>query len=111
MTLCVSLAPGTLFLILLGEFDFDEMAEVSWPSNLNPNPHPHPHPHPHPNPNPNPNPHPNPNQVSWLWATLFFLIYVIFMFFVVLNIFLAILNDAYTVRLPSPHPHLTLTPP
>ena len=109
MTLCVSLAPGTLFLILLGEFDFDEMAEVSWPSNLNPNPHPHPHPHPHPNPNPNP--HPNPNQVSWLWATLFFLIYVIFMFFVVLNIFLAILNDAYTVRLPSPHPHLTLTPP
>jgi len=53
---------GTLFLILLGEFDFDEMAEV-----------------------------------SWLWATLFFILYVIFMFFVVLNIFLAILNDAYTV--------------
>ena len=49
--------------------------------------------------------------MSWLWATLFFLIYVIFMFFVVLNIFLAILNDAYTVRLPSPHPHLPLTPP
>ena len=59
MTLCVSLAPGTLFLILLGEFDFDEMAEVSWPSN----PNPHPHPHPLPNPNPNPNPHPNPNPI------------------------------------------------
>ena len=52
MTLCVSLAPGTLFLILLGEFDFDEMAEVSWRSN--PNPHPHPHPSPNPNLNPNP---------------------------------------------------------
>ena len=57
LTLCVSLAPGTLFLILLGEFDFDEMAEVSWPSNPNP------HPHPHPNPNPSPSPHPHPHQV------------------------------------------------
>ena len=28
----------------------------------------------------------------------------------VLNIFLAILNDAYTVRLPSPHPHPALAP-
>ena len=60
MYVCVCV--GTLFLILLGEFDFDEMAEV-----------------------------------SWLWAILFFILYVIFMFFVVLNIFLAILNDAYTV--------------
>ena len=60
MSVCVCV--GTLFLILLGEFDFDEMAEV-----------------------------------SWLWAILFFILYVIFMFFVVLNIFLAILNDAYTV--------------
>ena len=29
MTLCVSLAPGTLFLILLGEFDYDEMRLVN----------------------------------------------------------------------------------
>lgn len=53
---------GTLFLILLGEFDYVEMQEV----------------------------HP-------LWAFVFFLGFVIFMFFIVLNIFLAILNDAYTV--------------
>ena len=30
-------------------------------------------------------------------ATIFFIVFVLFMFFVVLNIFLAILNDAYTV--------------
>ena len=53
---------GTLFLILLGEFDYAEM-----------------------------------NSVSRLWAIIFFIIFVLFMFFVVLNIFLAILNDAYTV--------------
>jgi len=53
---------GTLFLILLGEFDYAEM-----------------------------------NAVSRLWAIVFFIIFVLFMFFVVLNIFLAILNDAYTV--------------
>lgn len=53
---------GTLFLLLLGEFDFDEM----W-------------------------------AVDLQWAAIFFLLYVIFMFFVVLNIFLAVLNDAYTV--------------
>jgi len=53
---------GTLFLILLGEFDYAEM-----------------------------------NAVSRLWAIIFFIIFVLFMFFVVLNIFLAILNDAYTV--------------
>merc|ERR1719446_538507 len=53
---------GTLFLILLGEFDYAEM-----------------------------------NAVSRFWAIIFFIIFVLFMFFVVLNIFLAILNDAYTV--------------
>jgi len=53
---------GTLFLILLGEFDYAEM-----------------------------------NAVSRVWAIIFFIIFVLFMFFVVLNIFLAILNDAYTV--------------
>ena len=37
------------------------------------------------------------NAVSRLWAIIFFIIFVLFMFFVVLNIFLAILNDAYTV--------------
>jgi len=52
---------GTLFLILLGEFDYEEMSSV-----------------------------------SALWALVFFLIYVLVMFFIVLNIFLAILNDAYT---------------
>jgi hypothetical protein len=52
---------GTLFLILLGEFDYDEMKEV-----------------------------------DVTWAVIFFLAYVVFMFFIVLNIFLAILNDAYT---------------
>ena len=55
-------AIGTLFLILLGEFDFEEM-----------------------------------KAVDALWATIFFIVFVLFMFFVVLNIFLAILNDAYTV--------------
>lgn len=33
---------------------------------------------------------------SQFWAVLFFVIFVLFMFFVVLNVFLAILNDAYT---------------
>lgn len=32
-----------------------------------------------------------------MWVLQFFIIFVLFMFFVVLNIFLAILNDAYTV--------------
>jgi len=36
------------------------------------------------------------SSVSSLWALVFFLIYVLVMFFIVLNIFLAILNDAYT---------------
>ena len=36
-------------------------------------------------------------EVHPLWAFVFFLGFVIFMFFIVLNIFLAILNDAYTV--------------
>ena len=53
---------GTLFLVLLGEFDYDEMRDV-----------------------------------DELWAIIFFVIYVLFMFFIILNIFLAILNDAYTV--------------
>jgi polycystin 1L2 len=53
---------GTLFLILLGEFDYLEM-----------------------------------ESVHAMWAFVFFLGFVIFMFFIVLNIFLAILNDAYTV--------------
>merc|ERR1719155_6361 len=35
--------------------------------------------------------------VSEIWAILFFLFFIIVMFFVFLNVFLAILNDAYTV--------------
>ena len=76
---------GTMFLILLGEFDYDEMkqeiAEIS------------------------------PrcparsarserltsacfDQVNATFAFIFFVAYVLFMFFIVLNIFIAILNDA-----------------
>ena len=53
---------GTIFLILLGEFDYDEMKEV-----------------------------------NSTFAFIYFVVYVLFMFFIVLNIFIAILNDAYTV--------------
>jgi len=50
----------TLFLTVLGEFDFDKML-----------------------------------RVNYLFAYFFFLVYQIFVFLVMLNIFLAILNDAY----------------
>jgi len=57
-----SFTAGTIFLILLGEFDYDEMKEV-----------------------------------NSTFAFIYFVVYVLFMFFIVLNIFIAILNDAYTV--------------
>ena len=57
-----SFTTGTIFLVLLGEFDYDEMKEV-----------------------------------NSTFAFIYFVVYVLFMFFIVLNIFIAILNDAYTV--------------
>ena len=36
-------------------------------------------------------------EVNSTFAFIYFVVYVLFMFFIVLNIFIAILNDAYTV--------------
>ena len=41
----------------------------------------------------------------------YFFLYIIFMFFIVINIFLAILNDAYAGVKSAPHPSLSVTLP